>query len=225
MQALIVCALIVAARASYVAPAVGARFSYGFTAAAPAYARYGSYGVAPLAAGYAAPVAAGYAAPVAAAYAAPVAATYAAPVAATYAAPVAATYAAPAAAAYAVPVATAYAAPVATAYAAPVASSAQHHSQDELGQYNYGYADINSAKNEVKTADGVVRGSYSYVDAYGLPQKVDYVSDALGFRVAGTNLPVGPAGPGHVADTPEVAAAKSAHFAAHAEALARAAVH
>ncbi|XP_037085672.1 cuticle protein 7-like, partial [Pollicipes pollicipes] len=168
---------------------------------------------------------AGYAAPVAAAYTAPVAATYAAPVAATYAAPVAATYAAPAAAAYAVPVATAYAAPVATAYAAPVASSAQHHSQDELGQYNYGYADINSAKNEVKTADGVVRGSYSYVDAYGLPQKVDYVSDALGFRVAGTNLPVGPAGPGHVADTPEVAAAKSAHFAAHAEALARAAVH
>ncbi|KAF0309640.1 Cuticle protein 7 [Amphibalanus amphitrite] len=83
--------------------------------------------------------------------------------------------------------------------------------------------------NEVKTADGVVRGSYSYVDSYGIPQKVSYVSDALGFRVAGTNLPVGPsavlAGPAPVADTPEVAAAKSAHFAAHAEALARAAEH
>lgn len=124
-------------------------------------------------------------------------------------------------------------APAASYAAVPAATSSQHHSQDELGQYDYGYTDVNSAKNEVKTADGVVRGSYSYVDAHGVAQKVSYVSDALGFRVAGTNLPVGPAagpgpalvGPAPVADTPEVAAAKSAHFAAHAEALARAAAH
>ena len=47
--------------------------------------------------------------------------------------------------------------------------------QDALGQYNYGYADPNSAKQEVKSADGVVRGSYSYVDANGLVQTVNYL--------------------------------------------------
>ena len=52
--------------------------------------------------------------------------------------------------------------------------------QDALGQYNYGYSDPNSAKQEVKTADGVVRGSYSYVDANGLVQTVNY----LGRRIA-----------------------------------------
>ncbi|XP_043234106.1 cuticle protein 7-like [Amphibalanus amphitrite] len=204
MKVLIVCALIAAARAGYYsAGPVGARFSYGYTAVNPVhgYAPAATYAAAPYAA-------ATYAAPYAAA-------TYAAApyAAATYAAApyAAATYAA---APYAA--ATYAAAPYA---AVPASASSQHHSQDELGQYNYGYADVNSAKNEVKTADGVVRGSYSYVDSYGIPQKVSYVSDALGFRVAGTNLPVGPsavlAGPAPVADTPEVAAAKSAHFAAH----------
>merc|ERR1712147_505666 len=45
-------------------------------------------------------------------------------------------------------------------------------------------------KQELKTADGVTRGSYSYVDANGLVQTVNYLSDAMGFRVAATNLPV-----------------------------------
>ncbi len=37
---------------------------------------------------------------------------------------------------------------------------------------------------------GVVEGSYSYVDGHGLPQRVDYVADALGFRASGTNVNV-----------------------------------
>jgi len=68
--------------------------------------------------------------------------------------------------------------------------NSQFHSQDELGQYNYGYSGPNSVKQEVKTADGVTRGSYSYVDANGIIQTVSYISDAMGFRVAATNLPV-----------------------------------
>merc|ERR1712060_898610 len=70
-------------------------------------------------------------------------------------------------------------APVAAPVAAPVVASApvvaaatpvdatnsQYHAQDDFGQYNYGYSDPNSVKQEVKTADGVTRGSYSYVDA------------------------------------------------------------
>ena len=42
----------------------------------------------------------------------------------------------------------------------PAVASNQFHSQDEIGQYEYGYANEHSFKTEHKTADGVVRGSY-----------------------------------------------------------------
>merc|ERR1711934_1137301 len=58
------------------------------------------------------------------------------------------------------------------------------------GQYNYGFAHPTQTKQEVKTADGVTRGGYSYIDANGIVQTVNYISDAMGFRVAATNLPV-----------------------------------
>ena len=74
----------------------------------------------------------------------------------------------------------------------PAAVKSQYHSQDELGQYSYGYTDGLSAKHEVKTADGITQGGYSYVDSNGIVQSVKYVADGLGFRVAATNLPVGP---------------------------------
>jgi len=78
--------------------------------------------------------------------------------------------------------------------AAPAVTSTQYHAQDELGQYSYGYSGGPSAKSEVKTADGITRGSYSYVDAYGLLQTANYISDPVnGFRVSRTDLPVGPA--------------------------------
>ena len=64
--------------------------------------------------------------------------------------------------------------------------------QDELGGYNYGYATPTSSKQEFKTPDGVVQGTYSYVDANGVVQTVNYVSDAEGFKVAATNLPRAP---------------------------------
>ena len=43
---------------------------------------------------------------------------------------------------------------------------------------------------QVKTADGVIRGAYSYVDSNGIVQSVNYIADALEFRVGATNLPV-----------------------------------
>ena len=74
----------------------------------------------------------------------------------------------------------------------PVAT--QHHAQTEGGEYTYGYSNVNSAKVETKSADGVTHGSYSYVDANGLLQTANYVSDPVnGFRVAATNIPVAPA--------------------------------
>merc|ERR1711874_404974 len=88
------------------------------------------------------------------------------------------------------------------------------------------------AKTETKDAFGVTRGSYQYIDANGIVQTVNYIADDVnGFRVAGTNIPTAPAalpaalpiGPAPVAETPEVAAARAAHLAAHDEALAAAA--
>jgi len=96
-------------------------------------------------------------------------------------------HAAPVAVASASPVAIASADPV---FVAPQAAGYQYHSQDDFGQYSFGYQDGNSGKQEIKTADGVVRGSYSYVDSDGIVQTVNYIADALGFRVGATNLPV-----------------------------------
>merc|ERR1712180_511422 len=109
------------------------------------------------------------------------------------------------------------------------AQSHQFHAQDEFGQFSFGHAGGPSARTESRNAVGVTTGSYQYVDANGLLQTVNYVADPLnGFRVAGTNLPVGPVapeapvvtplvapvfdltGPAPVEDTPEVAAAEPA---------------
>ena len=158
---------------------------------------------------------------------APLVAAAPAPIPAPLAArvPVAAPLAAP------VPVAAPLAAPVPVP--APSVSS-QFHAQDEFGGFSFGYQDGNSAKQEVRTADGVTRGSYSYVDANGLLQTVEYIADPInGFRVAGTNLPVfsasGPvtpvvpavAGPVAPSETAEVIAARAEFQRAFEEAVAR----
>ena len=109
-------------------------------------------------------------------------------------------------------------------------TSYQYHVQDDLGQYIYGYSGGPSAKVETKTLDGVTRGKYSYVDGNGIIQSANYVADDVnGFRVAATNIPVGPSSPvvqkvlvsplvvdnQVIAEPPAVVAAKSAHNAAH----------
>merc|ERR1711888_520325 len=145
---------------------------------------------------------------------------YAAPYAAAYAAAPVAVAAAPAAYA-AAPVAVA-AAPLAAPIAGPVSS--QFQAQDEFGNLAYGYQNINSAKQEQGNALGGVTGSYTYADEAGV-HTVNYVADDFGFRVASDNLPVAPVynaalpvAPVHAAapvvDTPEVAEAKAAFFAA-----------
>merc|ERR1712198_335933 len=95
--------------------------------------------------------------------------------------------------------------------ALPGHQSHQFHAQDEFGQFSFGHAGGPSARTESRNAYGVTHGSYQYVDAYGIIQTVNYVSDAAGFRVASSNLPVGPVA---VVDTPEVAAAKAEFQAA-----------
>merc|ERR1711997_768339 len=202
-----------AAYAGPVATAVDAKFAYG----APVTA----LNAGPLTAGpvAAAPALAATAPVVGAQYAAAYAPAVAAAPAAYAAAPVAV---AAAPAAYAVaPVAVA-AAPIAAPIAGPVSS--QFQAQDEFGNLAYGYQNINSAKQEQGNAYGGVQGSYTYADEAGV-HTVNYVADDFGFRVAGDNLPVAPVynaalpvAPVHAAapvvDTPEVAEAKAAFFAA-----------
>merc|ERR550519_177958 len=161
----------------------------------------------------------------------------------TFAAAPAITYAtAPAPVVAAAPAITyAAAAPV---VAAPFTAGSQYHAQDEFGNLNYGYANINSVKQEVGNTYGLVSGGYSYVDANGELQQVQYIADGAGFRVADSRLPVAPVYDGVAptfnpeplvaptfnpelpvapVDTPEVAEAKAAHLAAVEEAEAAAA--
>merc|ERR1712241_942125 len=110
------------------------------------------------------------------------------------------------------PVVAAAPAPVAQTYApafAPVpapAVSSQFAAQDEFGNTHYGYSNLASAKQESGNAFTGVAGSYQYVDANGVLQTVNYVADALGFRVADSRLPVHnpelPVAPVHDAELP-----------------------
>merc|ERR1712203_42101 len=129
----------------------------------------------------------------------------------------------------------AFATPIPAPVAPIVPPSSQFHAQDELGQFSFGYQNINSARSETKDAFGVTRGSYQYVDANNVVQTVHYTADDInGFRVAATNVPVAPAAvplglpvapevpvtaplvaPVPVEETPEVAAARAEHLAAH----------
>merc|ERR1739838_391072 len=102
------------------------------------------------------------------------------------------TYAAAPAYTYAAAPAVTYAAAAPVVAAAPHTAGSQFHAQDEFGNLNYGYANINSVKQEVGNTYGGVSGGYSYVDANGELQQVQYIADGAGFRVADSRLPVAP---------------------------------
>jgi len=132
---------------------------------------------------------------------------------------------------YTIPAPITYAAPVQVPVA-PVQT--QHHAQDELGQFSFGYSGGPSSRHETRDMFGVVRGAFNQIDADGKVQHTSYVADAAGFRVAATNLPVAPEVPSGadtvylnppkpVEDTPAVATAKAAHEKAFNEAAAAAA--
>jgi len=107
--------------------------------------------------------------------------------------------------------------------------ASQHHAQDELGQASFGYSHPGQASSTFRDAWGNQVGSYAYIDANGKEVRVSFVADANGFRVVSNNLPEAPVahpvdvlvGPAPVQETPEVVAAKQAHFAAIAEAKER----
>merc|ERR1712045_783812 len=74
--------------------------------------------------------------------------------------------------------------------AVPYSRASQFHAQDEFGNLQYGYNNLNSMKQETGNTYTGVTGAYSYVDPHGLLQRVEYVADGAGFRVADSRLPV-----------------------------------
>ena len=55
--------------------------------------------------------------------------------------------------------------------------TSQYHIHKDNGQYEYGYNTGNSAKYEIKTADGITKGAYSYSDPNNVLRVTNYVSD------------------------------------------------
>lgn len=65
--------------------------------------------------------------------------------------------------------------------------------QDTLGNYKIKYSIGDITKTENRNQDGSVTGSYSYLDANGILQTIQYTAGQGGFVVTdGTNLPVAP---------------------------------
>ena len=88
-------------------------------------------------------------------------------------------------------------------------ASEQHHSQDDHGNYVYGYSDPNSRREETGTYGGdVVKGSYSYTAPDGSIVHNDYFADANGFRSS-----LAPTAPHDVHPAPEYAHAHYGHVA------------
>lgn len=69
--------------------------------------------------------------------------------------------------------------------AASSGTSSQFRSEDDYGNFNFGYDESHpsgSTSRHEEQASGVRRGSYSLGDADGRQRTVNYVADAAGFR-------------------------------------------
>ncbi|EDW76910.1 uncharacterized protein Dwil_GK20818 [Drosophila willistoni] len=92
--------------------------------------------------------------------------------------------------------------------------------------YSYGYSDANAARAEYTIQDGSSRGFYSYVDANGKLQTVQYeAGGSQGFKAEASNLPKAPVDDGKapqpVTETEEVQQARLNHLKALREAAQR----
>jgi len=67
---------------------------------------------------------------------------------------------------------------------APAVTSSQYRAGDEFGNTAFGYTNPISSRMEQGNADGVVTGTYSYVDEAGSHTR-SYIADAYGFRLTG----------------------------------------
>jgi len=104
---------------------------------------------------------------------------------------------------------------VSSAWVIPHPMFGQYRSQDELGAYAFGYHGGPSSRAEVRDHFGIVRGAYNLIGADGEVQRVQYVSDALGYRLLTPTYYASLPAPEPVQETPEVLAAKEKLAAAY----------
>ncbi|KAK4886281.1 hypothetical protein RN001_002552 [Aquatica leii] len=95
---------------------------------------------------------------------------------------------------------------VAVAAAIPVNEQIVSVSQDTLGNYKLKYVIEGISRVEHGDANGNINGGYSYIDPHGVLRKIEFTAGINGFQAIGTDIPT------QVADTPEVAVAKSHHL-------------
>lgn len=95
-------------------------------------------------------------------------------------------------------------------------------SQDTAGNYDIQYETPEGSRRETNN-NGVVTGSYSYLDGNGILQTVHYTAGPQGFVILdGSNIPAAPVAPlSPVRNTPEVEEARRQHLALHAAEAAR----
>lgn len=91
----------------------------------------------------------------------------------------------------------------------PMTSSVQYYSHDNTGQAIFGYAYPGQMSENSRDVFGNQVGSYTFMNPEGKEIRVSYVADSQGFRVLSNDLPIAPE------ETPEVAAARAEHMAAH----------
>jgi hypothetical protein len=85
--------------------------------------------------------------------------------------------------------------------------------QDTAGNYKLVVNLNGQSRAEQGNADGTVSGSYSYVDANGVLQTVQYTAGPDGFRATGNHLPMAPVDHAvPVSETEEVRSARALHL-------------
>ena len=110
-----------------------------------------------------------------------------------------------------------------------VGSARQFQSADGAGQASFGYSHPGQASVTHRDHRGNQMGSYAYISPEGEEIRVSYIADEQGFRIVSndqvpiSNAPAVPVLSGNfISETPEVAAARAEHAAAHARAAANA---
>jgi len=66
-------------------------------------------------------------------------------------------------------------------------TTTQYHSQDQLGQYAFGYIHNNASRHEERSLQGGTSGTYSFLDLRGERHSVSYVADGGGYRLESLN--------------------------------------
>jgi len=82
--------------------------------------------------------------------------------------------------------------PLAVSHYAPhvTGPANQHHSQDEIGQFRYGYTNPDSYKEEAGAADGTVHGQYGWISPEGDRIHISYTAGHHGFQSTGAHIPL-----------------------------------